>query len=41
MTQTQATLKNLAKKIDEMEVGELMTRPFTYRSPDPQKKKKV
>ncbi|XP_045034645.1 uncharacterized protein LOC123475716 [Daphnia magna] len=41
MTPTRATLKDLAKWIDEMVMGELMTRPSTHRSPAPQKEKKA
>ncbi|KZS02851.1 Uncharacterized protein APZ42_034559 [Daphnia magna] len=41
MTPTRATLKDLAKWIDEMLMGELMTRPSTHRSPAPQKEKKA
>lgn len=41
MTPTQATLKDLAKWIDEMVMGELMTRPTTPRTPAPQKEKKA
>ncbi|KAI9555018.1 hypothetical protein GHT06_020312 [Daphnia sinensis] len=40
MTPTRATLKDLAKWIDEMVMGELMTRPSSHRSPAPQKEKK-
>ncbi|XP_045027085.1 uncharacterized protein LOC123470615 [Daphnia magna] len=41
MTPTRATLKDLAKWIDEMVMGELMTRPSTHRFPAPQKEKKA
>ncbi|XP_045035173.1 uncharacterized protein LOC123475975 [Daphnia magna] len=41
MTPTRATLKDLAKWIDEMVMGELMTRPSTHISPAPQKEKKA
>ncbi|KZS08018.1 Uncharacterized protein APZ42_028147 [Daphnia magna] len=41
MTPTRATLKDLANWIDEMVMGELMTRPSTHRSPAPQKEKKA
>ncbi|KAK4030578.1 hypothetical protein OUZ56_023821 [Daphnia magna] len=41
MTPTRATLKDLAKWIDEMVMGELMTRPSTHRLPAPQKEKKA
>ncbi|KZS09722.1 Ninjurin C-like protein [Daphnia magna] len=41
MTPTRATLKDLAKWIDEMVMGELMTRPSTHRSPSPQKEKEA
>ncbi|KZS09232.1 Uncharacterized protein APZ42_026597 [Daphnia magna] len=41
MTPTRAILKDLAKWIDEMVMGELMTTPFTPRSPAPQKEKKA
>ncbi|XP_045027087.1 uncharacterized protein LOC123470617 [Daphnia magna] len=41
MTPTRATLKDLAKWIDEMVMGDLMTRPSTHRSPAPQKEKKA
>ncbi|KZS07338.1 Uncharacterized protein APZ42_028883 [Daphnia magna] len=41
MTPTRIILKDLAKWIDEMVMGELMTTPFTHRSPAPQKEKKA
>ncbi|XP_045033908.1 uncharacterized protein LOC123475368 [Daphnia magna] len=41
MTPTRATLKDLAKWIDEIVMGELMTRSSTHRSPAPQKEKKA
>ncbi|KAI9555924.1 hypothetical protein GHT06_018461 [Daphnia sinensis] len=40
MTPMRATLKDFAKWIDEMVMGELMTRPSSHRSPAPQKEKK-